>query len=133
MNEHHRRPAAFRLDDPKVVVTAEAGRAARGSVRVMVEPEPSLPVVAAPDPPPPRRFAWGTLLWSSLGGLVVLGIGLGVTRLIEDLFGRSEALGWLGVALAGARRARLRGDRAARGGGTVAARQHREAAPARRA
>jgi putative membrane protein len=101
MNEHHRRPAAFRLDDPKVVVTAEPGRATRGSVRVMVEPEPSLPVVAAPEPLPRRRFAWGTLLWSSLGGLVALGIGLGVTRLIEDLFGRNEALGWLSVALAG--------------------------------
>jgi putative membrane protein len=101
MNEHYRRPAAFRLDDPSVVVTAEAGHAPRGSVRVMVEPEPSLPVVAAPDPPPVRRFAWGTLLWSSLGGLVVLGIGLGVARLVEDLFGRSEALGWLAVALAG--------------------------------
>jgi putative membrane protein len=101
MNEHHRRPAAFRLDDPKVVVTAEPGRTARGSVRVVVEPEPSLPVVAAPEPLPRRRFAWGTLLWSSLGGLVALGIGLGVTRLIEDLFGRNEALGWLSVALAG--------------------------------
>jgi putative membrane protein len=101
MNEHHRRPAAFRLDDPNVVVTAEAGRGPRGSVRVMIEPEPSLPAVAAPEPPPPRRFAWGTLLWSSLGGLVVLGIGLGVAGLIEDLFGRSEALGWLAVVLAG--------------------------------
>jgi putative membrane protein len=100
MNEHHRRPAAFRLDDPSVVVTAEAGHAPRGSVRVMVEPEPS-PAVAEPDPPPVRRFAWGTLLWSSLGGLVVLGIGLGVARLIEDLFGRNAALGWLAVALAG--------------------------------
>ncbi len=49
MNEHHRRPAAFRLDDPNVVVTAEAGHAPRGSVRVMVEPEPSLPAVAEPD------------------------------------------------------------------------------------
>jgi putative membrane protein len=100
MNEHHRRPAAFRLDDPNVVVTAEAGRAARGTVRVMVEPEPSLPVVAEPDPAPRRGFAWSMLFWSALGGLTALGIGVGVTRLIEDLFGRSEALGWLGTALA---------------------------------
>jgi putative membrane protein len=100
MNEHHRRPAAFRLDDPNVVVTAEAGRAARGTVRVMVEPEPSLPVVGEPDPAPRRGFAWSMLFWSALGGLTALGIGVGVTRLIEDLFGRSEALGWLGTALA---------------------------------
>jgi putative membrane protein len=97
MNEHHRRPAAFRLDDPNVVVTAEAGRAARGTVRVMVEPEPSLPVVAEPDPVPRRGFAWSTLFWSALGGLTALGIGVGVTGLIEDLFARNEALGWLGA------------------------------------
>jgi putative membrane protein len=101
MNEHHRRPAAFRLDDPNVVVTAEAGRAARGTVRVTVEPEPSLPAVAEPDPLPRRGFAWGTLFWCALGGLVALGVGLSVTRLLEDLFGRNEELGWLGAGLAG--------------------------------
>jgi putative membrane protein len=100
MNEHHRRPAAFRLDDPNVVVTAEEGRAARGTVRVTVEPEPALPVVVEPDTLPRRGFAWGTLFWSALGGLVALAIGVGVTRLIEDLFGRNQELGWLGAALA---------------------------------
>jgi putative membrane protein len=100
MNEHHRRPAAFRLDDPNVVVTVEPGRAARGTVRIMVEPEASLPVVAEPDPLPRRRFAWGVLFWSALSGLIALGIGVSVTRLIEDLFGRNEGLGWLGAALA---------------------------------
>jgi len=44
---------------------------------------------------------WGRLFWSALGGLVVLGIGVSVTHLIEDLFGRNEGLGWLGAALAG--------------------------------
>jgi putative membrane protein len=100
MNERHRRPAAFRLDDPDVVVTAEAGRAARGTVRVMVEPEPSLPVVVEPAPLRRRRFGWGTLFWSALGGLTALGLGLSVTRLVEDLFDRNEALGWLGATLA---------------------------------
>jgi putative membrane protein len=100
MNEHHRRPAAFRLDDPNVVVTAEEGRAARGTVRVMVEPEPSLPALAEPEPPARRGSAWGTLFWSALGGLAALGIGVGVARLVEDLFGRNEALGWLGASLA---------------------------------
>src|ERR1700681_3321310 len=100
MNEHHRRPAAFRLDDPNVVVTAEQGRTARGTVRIMVEPEPSLPVVAVRDPLPRRGFAWGTLFWSACGGLVALGLGGSVTRLIEDLFGRNEGLGWLGAVLA---------------------------------
>src|SRR5258708_4001064 len=101
MNEHHRRPAAFRLDDPNVVVTAEQGRAARGTVRVEVEPEPSLPVVREPDPLPRRGVPWGRLFWGALGGLVALGIGVSVTRLVEDLFGRNEGLGRLGAALAG--------------------------------
>ncbi|HEY6255689.1 MAG TPA: TIGR01620 family protein [Xanthobacteraceae bacterium] len=102
MNEHHRRPAAFRLDDPNVVVSAEAppARAARGAVRVTVEPEAALPAVREADPVPRRRFAFGTVLWSALCGLVVLGIGASVARLIEDLFSRNEALGWLAALLA---------------------------------
>src|SRR5437660_1730824 len=99
MREHHRRPAAFRLDDPNVVVTAEQGRSARGTVRVMVEPEPALPAIIAPDPPR-RGLAWGALFWSACGALAALGIAVSVTRLIEDLFGRNAALGWLAAALA---------------------------------
>jgi putative membrane protein len=102
MNQHPRRPAAFRLDDPNVVVTAEQGQArvARGTVRIMVEPEPSLPVIAEPESLPRRGFPWAKLFWSALGGLVALAIGLGVTRLIGDLFDRNQGLGWLGTALA---------------------------------
>ena len=135
MNERHRRPAAFRLDDPDVVVTAEAGRAAprhragHGRAR------------AARCRSSPNRlrcrgagFAWATLFWSALGGLAVLGLGLGVTRLIEDLFDRNAALGWLGAAACRASPAvALRGDRrCAKPAGSSAPRQHREAAPARR-
>jgi putative membrane protein len=109
VDEHRRRPAAFRLDDPNVVVTAEPGQArlARGTVRVMVEPEPSLPTEAPTltlsrgrEWEGGRAFSWGPLFWSALGGLATLGIGVSVTRLIEDLFGRNEGLGWLGMALA---------------------------------
>src|SRR4030081_2242808 len=95
MNEHHRRPAAFRLDDPNVVVTAEQGPSPG-------EPEPSLPATIEPDPVRRRGFAWGKLFWSALGGLVALGVALSVTRLIGDLFDRNEGLGWLGTALAAA-------------------------------
>jgi putative membrane protein len=62
---------------------------------------------AAPPPAliaasqPKRRFPWRTVFWIAAGGLVSLGIGLAVTHLIEDLFARFAALGWLGVALAG--------------------------------
>ena len=41
-----------------------------------------------------RGFRWGTLFWSAVGGLVLLGLGLGVANLIEDLFARSQTLGY---------------------------------------
>jgi putative membrane protein len=40
------------------------------------------------------------MFWSGVGGLVLLGVGLGVSRLIEDLFARNGSLGFLGVAFA---------------------------------
>jgi putative membrane protein len=55
------------------------------------------------DPPlvPARRgFRWGTLFWGATAGLVLLGLGLGVVHLIEDLFARSESLGLLGLVFA---------------------------------
>jgi putative membrane protein len=102
---HHRKPAAFRLDDPRVVV-ADAGdnaHAIRGRVRITPEPEPSsfpVPVEAA-LPPVRKRFGWATLFWIALGGLVALGLGLGVANLVEDLFNRSQSLGYTGLVLAG--------------------------------
>ena len=97
-----RRPQAFRLDDPHVIVAeAEKERAPRGSVRVVPEPEHfDLPVPVTAAPSTPRRFPWGMVFWSALGGLTALGLGLAVTRLIEDLYARTQALGMLGAALA---------------------------------
>jgi putative membrane protein len=100
MNEQQRRPAAFRLDDPDVVVTPDRDRGHPGAVRIMVEPEAALPAVSEPAAPRRRRFPWGTLFWSSAGALAVLGLGLAVTRLIEDLFTRNAELGYIGTGLA---------------------------------
>jgi putative membrane protein len=102
--EGHRRPATFKLDDPRVVVMDpddEPGRPSRGTVRITPEADPAqLPVPVETTLPPARRgFRWGMVFWSSLAGLVVLGSGLGVTHLIEDLFARSESLGVLGLGL----------------------------------
>jgi putative membrane protein len=108
MSEHspHRKPATFKLDDPGVVVIdpEDASRPARGTVHVTPEADPALlPVpVEAPIIPARRGFRWGTLFWAATGGLVLLGLGLGVTRLIEDLFARSEGLGFVGLGFAGA-------------------------------
>src|SRR5260370_27989995 len=107
MTSRHRKPAAFRLDDPQVVLApaqaegrAGAGAAAGGSIVVTPAPEPALP--AAPGPPAPRgrRFRCGTLFWSAVGGLVMLGLGLLGTQLVESLFARAEWLGVLGAACA---------------------------------
>jgi putative membrane protein len=102
-----RKPTAFRLDDPHVVVTnaEHDGEPARPRQRhhavVTVEPEiAALPVVVPAEPRPRRRWAWGRLFWSAAGGLVSLAAGLAVTRLVEDLFTRAEWLGWAGLALA---------------------------------
>src|SRR3954465_11747677 len=100
----HRRPATFRLDDPGVgVLDAEVtGRPAAGTIQITPELDPArLPVVIEDVLPPRRGFRWGALLWISVAGLVLLGLGLGVTHLVEDLFARSEGLGFLGLALAG--------------------------------
>ena len=101
---HHRRPATFKLDDPGVVVMDpdDANRPSRGTIQITPEADPALlPVpLDAPLVPVRRGFRWGALFWSALGGLILLGVGLGVTQLIEDLFARSESLGVIGLAFA---------------------------------
>ena len=51
--------------------------------------------VAAAAAAAPALLAGAQLFWSALGGLVTLGIGLAITRLIEDLYARAA---WLGYA-----------------------------------
>jgi putative membrane protein len=100
----HRRPATFKLDDPGVIVMDpdDSSRPSRGTVHVTPEPDPALlPVpVEAPVLTVRRGFRWGTVFLTAIGGLVLLGLGLGIVNLIEDLFARSEGLGFLGLAFA---------------------------------
>jgi putative membrane protein len=101
----HRRPATFRLDDPGVVVVdaEEAGRPARGTIQITPEAEPAqLPVPIAAPIIERRGFRWGAVFWSGVAGLILLGLGLAVTHLIEDLFARSESLGYVGIAFTAA-------------------------------
>jgi putative membrane protein len=101
---HHRRPATFKLDDPSVIVMdqGDASRPSRGVIQVTPEIDPaSLPVpIETPVVPVRRGFRWGAVFGTAIGGLVVLGLGLSITHLIEDLFERSEGLGFLGLAFA---------------------------------
>jgi len=96
-----RKPAAFRLDDPHVIVADDKARATRGMVRVVPQPEEfDLPVPVEAPLPAKRRFPWGTIFWSALGGLVALGTGLATTALIEELYARATWLGTFGAVLA---------------------------------
>lgn len=104
-DQERRRPAAFRLDDPAVTVTAspEDRPSSASGIRVLTEEDAfAVPVPVEPLALPARRgFRWGALFWSALGGLVSLGLGLAVTHLIEDLFARSATLGMIGAVFAG--------------------------------
>jgi len=101
-----RRPMAFRLDDPDVVVTvppalsddaASQPPSTRGAVLVA----PTTDVAAWPARGARRvGIPLGAVFWMATGGLVALGLGLAGTRLIEDLYARAEWLGWLGSGLA---------------------------------
>jgi len=106
-HSHHRKPVTFRLDDPAVAVVDadDSSRLARGTVRVTPEIEAAalpVPIDEAPFVPVRRGVSWGLVFWSAVGGLVLLALGLGVARLIEDLFARGAELGFLGLAFAGA-------------------------------
>jgi putative membrane protein len=105
MSERNRRPATFKLDDPHVIVMDPDGdpsRPSRGTVHITPESDPALLPVPIEEPAIPLRrgFRWGALFWTALGGLVLLGTGLGVVNLVEDLFARSEGFGFLGLGFA---------------------------------
>ncbi|MFK8250819.1 YcjF family protein [Ancylobacter terrae] len=103
MTERSRRPQAFRLDDPDVVLAEPGQSAPRGAVVVTEAPagtDPGQEIVL--PAPPPRTSRWGALFWTGLGGLVSMATGLAVWRLIEDLFARNDWLGWTAVGFAAA-------------------------------
>ncbi len=95
-----RKPAAFRLDDPKVIVSDAEDFSARERVQVRPELAPdNLPVAVETLPPARGGFPWGVVFWSALSGLILLAIGLSATQLIENLFARNAELGFFGIAL----------------------------------
>jgi putative membrane protein len=95
MSSSPRRPAAFRLDDPRV-----AGVERSDGIRITPEPDPvDLPVPAGLTAPR-KRWAWASLFWAAFGGLVSLALGLAITALIEELYARAAWLGTAGLVLA---------------------------------
>lgn len=94
MTEILRKPAVFSADDPRLMVARPEEQLFDG------EPASETSEVALPEMPPRRRVPWGALFWSALSGLVLMGLGLAVASLVEDLFARAPWLGTIGLALA---------------------------------
>lgn len=98
MTDAPRRPRAFRVDAPDVVVAPEGASTRLGTRTVIVpgvEPPPEAPIERAL--PPRRVLPWRSVLLAGLGGLFSLALGLAVDRLLADLWARADWLGWLGV------------------------------------
>ena len=120
-----RRPRAFRLDPtPHPEASARDASAPEAAAPLRAAPPPGVVLEETPDAyereaeaalepaeaavekaqargMAPRGFSWGALFWSATTGLVGLGASLWLWKLIEDLFARYEALGWVALALAG--------------------------------
>jgi putative membrane protein len=96
----HHKPAIFAPDDPALSIETPPQPE---ETATEAAPEAGLPVpVPAAEPARWRRaMGWGAILLSSLAALVAFGAGLAATRLVEDLFTRSDWLGWLALGLAG--------------------------------
>jgi putative membrane protein len=99
-----RQPRAFRLDDPDVVTVRADQPAPERAASVVVTEEPMEAIEAADGALVPvadrRGFSWGGMLLSALGALVMLALGLGLQRLIADLFVTAPWLGGVALALA---------------------------------
>ncbi|MGE3150014.1 MAG: YcjF family protein [Pseudorhodoplanes sp.] len=100
MSTKARAPTAFSLRDSGVVITESDDNPREDIVQVRPETEANELALPAAMPKPPKRFSWASLFWCATGGLILLGMGLGIAHLIEDLFARSQILGWTGAALA---------------------------------
>jgi putative membrane protein len=99
-----RRPAAFRPDDPNVVLRPAPAETAPCRHLATVAAETEADEFSEPEgelvPVRRRRAPWALLFWLSAGGLVTLGLGLSVANLLSDLFARADSLGYLGLVLA---------------------------------
>src|SRR5215471_19288085 len=98
MNHAHK-PAAFRLDDPAIVVTPSEQQRRRAPTGNNAQVGETDLIPVAPSPPC-RRAPWTVMFWMSSAGLLLLATGLGIANLIEDLFNRAAWLGGAGAALA---------------------------------
>lgn len=93
------RPRAFRLDDGGAVIedqpdayALEAERAEPGGDAIVQQAQRKGIAARA-------LLSASGLFWSAAFGLALLALGAWFTQLVEGLFARTPALGWLGLAL----------------------------------
>jgi putative membrane protein len=98
MSRSVRKPETFKLDSPELVFAEPDADIAD----LLTEPPTSAgEIVTTATATVPKRSKLAVFFGASLGGLVALAFGLGVTSLVEELFARNQWLGWFGSALAG--------------------------------
>ena len=104
MSDDFRKPTAFILDDDAMEAKPTKTRTHRKPSIEMVEDQPLGELVTVPAVPSQRRSRWPLLgiLTSCLALLISLWAGLATTQLIEELFARSAAMGWVASAIAAA-------------------------------
>lgn len=96
MAQPPRKPETFKLDSPDLVFAEPDTDIAD----LLVEAPLSSGELVTATATMPKRSRLGALFGASLGGLVALAFGLGVTSIVEDLFARNLWLGWFGFGLA---------------------------------
>src|SRR5450755_2213518 len=100
MSDPRPRPRAFRLDDTEVVIEPRVGPIPTLAREIVLdEDEREIEIAQQSGMLARWRPSLGALFWSGLGGLVTLGLGLWFTQLVEDLFAKAQALGWIAAGL----------------------------------
>ncbi|RBP04532.1 putative membrane protein [Roseiarcus fermentans] len=114
MTERPPRPRAFRLDDARVAV--DDGPVPLAPAAFIQSQNDPIPAASAPPGVDEAeleveaaqrsgllarfRLKLTTIVWTGLGGLVSLALGLWTTNLIEGLFAKAETLGVVGLVFA---------------------------------
>ena len=99
MSDPRPRPRAFRLDDTEVVIEPRVGPIPTLAREIVLdEDEREIEIAQQKGMLARWRPSLGSLFWSGLGGLVSLGLGLWFTELVETLFAKAQALGWIAAA-----------------------------------
>jgi putative membrane protein len=94
MSSPPRRPAAFRLDDPRVTMTIDTALE-----ELEPDAEEAHAAVEAIVRPKRRGVRWGRLAAWAGGLLLSVSLALALDGLVRELFERAGWLGWAGAAL----------------------------------